>query len=63
MLSEEQLLSCTNKNIDIIAVTETRITRTFSIANNLSIKNYSIVFTPTKSLAGGTLLYIANHLS
>ena len=59
----QHLLSCTNKNFDIIAITETRITENVSITNNLSIKNYSIEFTPTESSAGGTLLYIANHLS
>ena len=59
----QHLLSCTNKNFDIIAITETRITKNVSIANNLNIKNYSTEFTPTESSAGGTLLYIANHLS
>ena len=56
-------LSCTNKNFDIIAVTETRIAKNISITNNLNIKNYYIEFTATESSAGGTLLYIANHLS
>ena len=57
-----QHLSCTNKISDIIAITETRIKENVSTTNNLSIKNYSIKFTPTESSAGGTLLYIANHL-
>ena len=38
----QHLLSCTNKNFDIIAITETRITKNVSLTNNLSIKNYSI---------------------
>ena len=59
----QHLLSCTNKIFDIIAITETRIKENVSITNNLSIKNYSIEFTPTESSAGGTLLYIAKHLS
>ena len=59
----QHLLSCTNENFDIIAITETRITKNVSITNNLNIKNYSIEFTPNESSAGGTLLYIANHLS
>ena len=59
----EHVLSCTNKIFDIIAITETRITENVSITNNLSIKNYSIKFTPTESSACGTLLYIVNHLS
>ena len=58
----QHLLSCTNKIFDIIAITETRIKENVSITNNLSIKNYCIKFTPTESSAGGTLLYIANHL-
>ena len=59
----QHLQSCTNKNVDIIAITETWITKNVSIANNLDIKNYSTEFTRTESSAGGTLLYIANHLS
>ena len=59
----QHLLSRKNKIFDIIAITETRIKENVSITNNLSIKNYSIEFTPTESSAGGTLLYIANHLS
>ena len=59
----QHLLSCTNKKYDIIAITETGITKNVSILNNLNIGNYSIEFTPTGSLAGRTLLYIANHLS
>ena len=59
----QHLLCCANKNFDIIAITETRITKSVSITNNLNIKNYFIEFTPAESSAGGTLLYIANHLS
>ena len=29
----------------------------------MNLKNYSVEFTPTETSAGGTLLYIANHLS
>ena len=59
----QHLLSCTNKIFDIIAITKTRITENVSITNSLSIKHYSIGFTPTESSTGGTLLYIANYLS
>ena len=31
--------------------------------SKINLQNYSFEFTPTKSNAGGTLLYIANHLS
>ena len=58
----QHLLSCTKK-IDIIAISETRITKQVSVLNNLNLNNYSFEFTPTKTSAGGILLYIANHLS
>ena len=53
----------TVKLFDIIAVTETRITKQVSFLNNLSLNNYSFEFTPTETSAGGTLPYTANHLS
>ena len=48
---------------DTIAISETRITKQVSLLNNLNLNNYSFEFTPTETSAGGTLLYIANHLS
>ena len=59
----QQLLKSTNKNFDVIAITETRIRKDISITSNLSLNNYSLELTPTESSAGGTLLYIFNHLS
>ena len=59
----EHLLSCTNKNFDVIAMTETRKIKNICLINNLTMNNFSFDFTPTESSAGGTLLYIANHLS
>ena len=59
----EYLLSCTNKNFDVIAMSETRISKNISLPNNLTMNNFSFEFTPTESSAGGTLLYVANHLS
>ena len=53
----------TNNVFDIIAVTETRITKQTSLTTNINLRNYAIEFTPTESSAGGTLLYIASHLS
>ena len=47
----EHLLSCTNKNFDVIAIMQTRITKNVLLANNQT----------TESSAGGTLLYVANH--
>ena len=58
------LLSCTKNNFDIIGVTETRITKQVSLLNNLNLNNYSLnLRTTTEITAGGTLLYITNHLS
>ena len=59
----DHLLKCTNKVFSIIAVTETRITKQTSLTTNINLRNYAIEFTPTESTAGGTLLYIASHLS
>ena len=46
-----------------LEISETRITRQVSLLNNLNLNNYSFEFTPTETSGGGTLLYIANHLS
>ena len=59
----QHLVSWTNKNFDVITITETRIKKNVSITNNQNVKSYSIEFTPTEFSAGGTLLCIANHLS
>ena len=59
----QHLLSCTQKNFDIIAISETRVTKNISLLDNLNFNNYSSEFTPSETSAGGTLLYIANHLS
>ena len=59
----QHLLSCTQKNLDIIAISEARITKNVSLLNNLNLNNYAFEFTPAETSAGGTLLYIANHLS
>ena len=56
-------LNCTSKNFDIIAVSETRISKHVSLLSDLNLNNYSFEFTPTEISAGGSLLYIANHLS
>ena len=59
----QHLLSCTKNVFDIIAISETRITKQVSLLNNLNLNNYSFEFTPTETSAGGSLLNIANHLS
>ena len=50
------------KNFDIIAISETAITKQVSSLNILNLNNYSFEFTPTETSAGGNLFYIANHL-
>ena len=57
------ILKCTNKVFDIVAVSETRITRNTSVTFNISLQNYFFEFTPTESNVRGTILYMANHLS
>ena len=59
----QHLLSCAKANFDIIAISETRITRQVSFLNNQNLNNYSFEFTTTETSTGGTLLHIANHLS
>ena len=44
-------------------MSESRITKQVSLLNNLNLNHYSFEFTPTETFPGGTLLYIANHLS
>ena len=34
-----------------------------SLTSNINLNNFSFEFTPTEFIAGGTLLYIANHRS
>ena len=59
----EYLLKTTNANFDIIAISETRILKNTKIVKNINIPNFSYEFTPTESTAGGTLIYIADHLA
>ena len=54
----QDFLSRTKIKFDIIAISETRITKQVSLLNN-----YSFEFIPVETSAGGTFLYIANHLS
>ena len=56
------LLSELNVIFDILAITESRITKDSSSPINLRF-NYSIEGTTTESSAGGTLLYINKRLS
>ena len=53
----------TKTKFDIVAISETRITKQVSLSNNMNLNNYSFEFTPTETSAGDTLLYIANYQS
>ena len=57
------LLICTNKVFDIIAVSETRITKQASHTTNINLRHYVTELNPTESSAVGTLHYITSHLS
>ena len=59
----QHLLSCTKTKFNITAISEKRITKQVSLSNNLNLNNHSFEFNPTETSAGGTLLYIVNHLS
>ena len=52
----QNLLQSTNINFDVIAITETRITKNVSVTQNIVLNNYFFEHTPTP-------LYIANPLS
>ena len=45
----QNLLSCTKTKFNIIAISETRITKQVSLSNNLNLNNYSFDFTPTET--------------
>ena len=59
----EYLLKTTNINIDVIAISETKILKNTKVVNNINIQNFSYEFTPAELTAGKTLLYIADHLA
>ena len=55
------LLDSTNFNFDVIARSETRITKNKAPINNIDLTNYSYKHCPTESQLV-VLLYIRNHL-
>ena len=61
--NREYLLDSTNFNFDVIAISETRITKNKAQINHIDLTNYSYEHCPTESSAGGSLLYIRNNLS
>ena len=57
------LLNELNINLDIIAITESRIRENVSCPINIQLPNYSIEHNPTEASTGGTFLYINNRSS
>ena len=57
------LLTSFNLNFNVICITESRITKSNLPTSNKHIPGYNIEKTPTKSSAGGTLIYISKKLS
>ena len=59
----QHLLSSTKKVFDAIRASESIISMQVFLLNYLNLNNYFFEFTPSETSAGGTILYIANHLS
>ena len=59
----QNLLQSTNIQFDVIAITETRITKNTSVTQNIEVSIYSFEHNPIESFAGDTRLHITNHLS
>ena len=59
----QYLIKSTDTNFNKTAISETRILKDNNIVKNINIPNLSHEFTSTESTAGGTLLYIADHLA
>ena len=63
-LSLSHINACSlNKNFDIIAVSETRISKKTSLTSNINLNNYYFETTPTESTADGTMVYASSRLS
>ena len=58
----QNLLQSKNIQFDTIAIAGTRITKNFSVTQNIELSNYPFEHTPTEYSAGGTPLYVSNHL-
>ena len=56
------LLPSANINFDVVIMRETQILKHVFVSQNIILNNYFFEHTITGSSAGGTLLYVANHL-
>jgi len=59
----DSFLAQVNLNFSVIRISETRFLINRDPVLNFNLSGYSCVHTPTKSTAGGALLYLAEHLS
>ena len=60
----EYLHKTANMNFEIMTfISETRITNNINKISNINLNNYAFEFTSNESSAGGTLIYLANHLA
>ena len=59
----QNLLQSTNIQFDVIATTETQITKNISVTYDIELSNYPFEHTPTESYAGSILLRVANPFS
>ena len=59
----EHLIQSTKTDFDIIAVSESRIIKNKFPPIDISTPNYSYEFCLMEVSAGGTLIYVRNHLS
>ena len=59
----EYLLKTSITNFDTIVFQRPGYKKNNKIVKNINIPNFSYEFTPTESTAGGTLIYIADHLA
>ena len=50
-------------HFDVIGISESRIKKNNCSKNSINLKDYSYESCLMESSAGGTLLYISNHLS
>ena len=58
----EYLLDKTKIDFDVTGISESRIEKDKTQISSINLKGYSHESCPTESAAGGSLLYISNHL-
>ena len=56
-------LSLLTAKVNILCISESRLSQNNPVTTNLDILGYTFEHTPTKSSAGGTLMYISNDIT